>query len=140
MSPALFLYSRMDRIIRASSVQAYIARLRKAAAASGVARSIEDHQFPLGQHVACFWMSGAECRASPMICVHSAYAASSSPPAERPAPLLSLGVGFGLDSRCELDLAIRSEQHGANITAQFNKHYNQPPPSDEGEGHGQRFT
>ena len=63
-SPVLFLYSRMDRIIRASSVQAYIARLREAAATSGTARSIDEHQFPLGQHVACFWMSAAKYCAS----------------------------------------------------------------------------
>ena len=60
LSPVLFLYSRMDRIIRASSVRAYVARLRDAAAAAGSPRRIEEHQFPLGQHVACFWTSSAK--------------------------------------------------------------------------------
>jgi hypothetical protein len=65
--PILFLYSKMDRIIRAASVKDYVEALRASDAASvaagGEARLIRDHQFPLGQHVVCFWTAAVAYKA-----------------------------------------------------------------------------
>jgi hypothetical protein len=67
--PILFLYSKMDRIIRAASVKAYVQQLRdaeaKAIATGGdiKERVIKEHEFPLGQHVVCFWSAAAAYRA-----------------------------------------------------------------------------